>query len=174
MLCWWCCHTWEGKFLHLPFKYVERTKQMKTMGNFCSWSCMKAYNIDRNGDVKSGSINSLINKLHRDSTGTWVNIKKAPDRYILNSFGGTCSIEEFRNINGGGKPIINYPNQVFLIQNVIKSIDISFKNPTSEDLENKLKNINNAPTTNNNSLKLKRSKPLKRDLNNLELSMGIK
>jgi hypothetical protein len=158
----------------MPFKYIERTKQMKTLGNFCSWGCMKAYNFDKNGDIKSGAINSLINKLHSDSTGKWVNIKKAPDRYILESFGGTYSIEEFRNIKDGGRPIINYPNQIFLIQNVIKPSDISFKDPTSTELENKLKNINNAPASSNNSLKLKRTKPLKREINNLELSMGIK
>jgi len=174
MLCWWCCHPWDGRFLHLPFKYINKTKQLKTMGNFCSWGCMKAYNFDKNGDIKSGSINSLINKLHRDLTGKLVNIKKAPDRYVLESFGGTYSIEEFRNLKDGGRPIINYPNQIFLIQNVIKPVDISFKELTSTELENKLKTITNASSNNSNSLKLKRNKPLKRELNNLELSMGIK
>jgi len=173
-LCWWCSHPWDGEILHLPFKYCEKNKQYKTMGNFCSWNCMKAYNMEKFSYDKCGSINSLIIKMIKESTGKMItNIQKAPERYVLKSFGGEYSIEDYRKAHEIGFPIVNYPNQVYKIQNIIKPQRTTFSAPSSHELEGKLKNIENSGNI-NETLKLKRPKPLKRDLNNLEMSMGIK
>ena len=53
--CWWCCHSFEGTPLTVPHRYDDRRSKFYTAGNFCSWSCVKSYAIDKFGDVK-GSI----------------------------------------------------------------------------------------------------------------------
>ncbi len=173
-VCWWCCYPPDGDFLHLPYKYDEKNKQMLTMGNFCSWGCMKAYNFSVNTTVRIGVINSLINMFYRQHTGKLGKIEKAPDKYVLDIFGGTYSIEEFRKTSELGNPILNYPNQIYQIQNIIKPERITFKEPTTGDINSKMSSISKTPGKGNETLKLKRPTPLKRDLNNLELSMGIK
>lgn len=47
MWCWWCCHPFEGTALSMPHKHDERRNKFYTSGNFCSWSCMKTYTIDK-------------------------------------------------------------------------------------------------------------------------------
>ena len=172
-LCWWCCHSWEGEVLHLPFKYCTKLKQLKTMGNFCSWNCMKAFNMDKHTDAKMGAINSLILKSIKDSTGKMIlNLKKAPDRYTLRAFGGIYSIDEFRNTTDIGVQIVNYPDQIHRIHTVTETNRLTFRPSTTGEIENKLKNIERSNGS-NETLKLKRPTPLKREMNNLELSMGI-
>ena len=173
-VCWWCCHPPDNDFLHLPYKYVEKTKQLNTMGDFCSWGCMKAYNFSINNTNRIGVINSLISMSYKQHTGKMSKIEKAPDRNILDIFGGTYNIEEFRKTSELGNPVINYPNQTHQIQNIIKPERLTFKEPTSKELNTKMNSISKINGTGNETLKLKRPIPLKRDLNNLELSMGIK
>ena len=68
-VCWWCCHPSENDFLHLPIKVIPKTNQLKTMGNFCSWGCMKAYNMSVTNPNNVGSVNSLIHMSHKHHTG---------------------------------------------------------------------------------------------------------
>ena len=56
MWCWWCCHTFEGVPLSMPYKHDERRNKFYTSGNFCSWSCMKTYAIDKYGCNRGGLI----------------------------------------------------------------------------------------------------------------------
>ena len=165
-LCWWCCHPWDGDVLHMPYKIEPKTNNYLTMGQFCSWSCMKSFNMDKNGLHKGSTINGLITTLHKKMTGKFKLLKLAPSRYTLKSFGGKLSIEEFRNLNKDEKVEIRFPNQVQISQNIIKQSKITFEKPSEEELDKKMNNINN-------SLKLKRTKPLKRDVNNLETMMGL-
>jgi hypothetical protein len=171
-LCWWCCHPWDGEVLHLPYKIEPKTKLYLTMGQFCSWSCMRAYNMDTNGLHKGSSINSLIIVLHKKMTGNFKLIKQAPHRHALTTFGGTMSIEEFRNLDKNIKIEICYPNQVQRSHVVTQQAKLSFTEITENEATQKMNNINNTHLE-NETLKLKRSKPLKRDVNNLEKMMGI-
>ena len=173
-VCWWCCHSTDNEFLHLPFKVNPKTKQLKTMGNFCSWGCMKAYNMSVTTSANVGTVNSLIHLSHKHHTGKIGKIERAPDKYVLNIFGGSYSIEDFRNVSKTGQPIINYPSQLHQIQHILKPDRLTFKDPTSNELNTKMKNITQTNSKGNETLKLTRPTPLKRDLNNLELSMGIK
>ena len=144
MWCWWCCHTFESTPLSMPYKHDERRNKFYTSGNFCSWSCMKTYAIDKYGCNRGGLICGNMVMMRRklfDKIGT---IQKAPHRQKLDVFGGPMTIEEFPNI----------------------VIPVIFNN------QKKLKDIKSS-TGKNETLRLKREKPLKRNENNLESVLGL-
>jgi len=172
-LCWWCCHPWEGDVvLHMPYKLEPKTHMYLTMGQFCSWNCVSAYNKDRHSEHKTSTINSFIGVLHKKMTGKLKFPKPAPSRYALKAFGGTLTIEEFRNLNGENIPIVSFPGQIHKSQEVIPQNKITFSDPSANEIKTKLSSINNS-NTKTETLKLKRTKPLKRNVNNLETMMGL-
>ena len=170
MWCWWCCHDFEGPELHLPHKYDPLRKRFETMGCFCSWGCMKSYNLSHNR-TRSGIISANIVIMYKQMYGNVQSIRFAPNRYSLKEFGGTLSIEEFRKCtNEGIRVIVNMPDELHHIQDVMIKHDI--RAPSDLDLDRKFNEISKTSTT-NETLKIKRPKPLKRDANNLEKSLGI-
>lgn len=165
-LCWWCCHSFENEPLHLPYKYDDRRDKFYTMGHFCSFSCMKAFNLDNFPQHKSGIIGTnitlMIKKCNDNKTQF---IKTAPSKYSLKAFGGNLSIEEFRKNDKQIKTILPCKNIVFT--DVVTEVEITTSTSTTkENLTQKLNDINNAKQQ-NQPLKLKREKPLKRNQNNL-------
>ena len=56
MWCWWCCHDFDTTPLSMPVRHDERRNTFHTSGNFCSWSCMKSFAIDKHGLTKGGLI----------------------------------------------------------------------------------------------------------------------
>ena len=167
MWCWWCCHPFDGQALHLPHKYDDMRKRFETMGNFCSWGCMKTFNLDTN-KTRAGVIGGNIVLLHKAMYGHVKSIKCAPNRFALKEFGGTLSIEEFRDSTV--KVQVNMPNELYRIQDVIIRNEVKFSSLKEQD--DKFQEISRS-TSSNDTLKLKRQKPLKREENNLEKSMGI-
>ena len=168
MWCWWCCHEIPGEPLHLPYKYDEHRAKFSLMGNFCSWGCMKAFNFDKHGVNQGGIISCNIIMMRKKLYGVLGPIRSAPYRYLLKEFGGPMTIEEFRK----GSTVDTGPR--------VGSIDA----PVATESYNigprqvpvytstKLSEISNSVGT-NEPLRLKRSKPLKRDDNNLEKTLGI-
>lgn len=94
--CWWCCHKFNNPPLALPYKYDNLTETFYVTGIFCSFPCMKAYNIY---DTKC-SINTLrgtyISKMYMKMGGKFPLIA-APPRCCLKMFGGSMTINEFRD-----------------------------------------------------------------------------
>ena len=160
--CWWCCHTFEGTPLTVPHRYDDRRSKFYTAGNFCSWSCVKSYAIDKFGDVKGSIVCGNIVLMRRKMYNQIGHVKPAPNRFRLVEFGGDLTIEEFRKnlTRDEGQPQSVESSPV--IDNVIPIISNT----------KKMDEIKNA-TTNNNALKLKRNKPLKRNHNNLESALGL-
>ena len=160
MWCWWCCHPFNTEPLRFPYKYDSRTEKFSTSGNFCSWSCMKAYNLERPNNGKTTMNIMIMRKKLYNSFG---NIRPASPRCMLNVFGGHMTIEEFRANQtvdtGPTAPIKEEPHRSMVIKMKTDSID-------------KMSQITNS-SGKNEPLKLKRQKPLKRDANNLEMSLGI-
>ena len=96
--CWWCCHPFECSPCTLPYKYDSLRKRFYFIGVFCSWSCTKSYNFERNDHKKyerSGLITLLIQQLYGITKA--IAIKTAPPRQSLKMFGGYMNITEFRN-----------------------------------------------------------------------------
>jgi hypothetical protein len=93
-LCWWCCHKFDTVVRYAPTDYDEIKDRFIVTGMFCTWNCVKAYlsheNIYRTGQ-------SIFATFIRKMYGKDVSINAAPPRQTLKSFGGTLSIEEFRN-----------------------------------------------------------------------------
>ena len=171
MWCWWCCHPFEGDPLHLPHKYDDLRKRFETMGNFCSWECMKTFNMDHN-KTRCGIIAGNIVLLHKAMYGRVGFIKCAPSRFALKEFGGTLTIEEFREISKSktSRVIVNMPDELFKLQDVTIKKEVT--EPSRNITDEKFQEITHAVTT-GDTLKLKRTKPLKRDDNNLEKTLGI-
>jgi len=170
MWCWWCCHPFEGLELHLPYKYDSHRKKFDTMGCFCSWSCMKTYNMTYNR-VRASIISGNIVLMYKQMHDRIAPIKCAPNRYALKVFGGTLTIEEFRKLSESGPRVhVRMPDEVYHIQEVVAKYEV--KAPTEGNLDAKFQEVSRS-STNNETLKIKRQKPLKRDANNLEKTLGI-
>ena len=91
------------------------------------------------------------------------NVHTAPSRFSLKVFGGSMTIEEFRaNQTVDTGPITPINEEPY------KSMVIKM----NTDSADKMAQITHS-TGKNEPLKLKRSKPLKRDVNNLEMTLGI-
>ena len=89
-------------------------------------------------------------------------IRPAPNRFKLKEFGGDMTIEEFRANQTADKEEPKYVNS-----KDYKDVSIPVITNTK-----KMDEIKNA-SMNNNALKLKRAKPLKRNHNNLESALGL-
>jgi hypothetical protein len=172
--CWWCCHPFDGCPVHLPYKYDDRRNHFHTTGHFCSWNCAKAYALD-NHKVKGGIICEIITLMkkrsHPENKTTLTSI--APSRLALKVFGGTLTIEEFRHNHDTIK--VRLPNESHILQEVKQQQPTIIEHSHSEtgDLNNnKLKQISNSQGTNNEPLKLKRSKPTKKS-SQLENSLNM-
>jgi len=108
ILCFNCCHSFDGVPVPLPTIYDKKRKIYFCHGNFCSWQCSKAYNINEMPTAGQGNRNMNISLLSRQmwsnyksekSTGNTVYsipIDPAPRRSELKVFGGTKTIEEYR------------------------------------------------------------------------------
>lgn len=161
MWCWWCCHECEYEPLQLPHRYDQLRDKFEVSGYFCSWGCMKAYNIDRGNNAVRGMNITLMRK---KMFGKLEPIRAAPNRFSLKQFGGTMTIEEFRAGTQRDEP---FEKKQELRIEPVKSVVI--KNPENQE---KLAEIVNSTHT-NEPLRLKRNKPLKRQHNTLENSLGI-
>ena len=144
------------------------------MGQFCSWECMKAWNMDSK-NVHSPEINQFITLYKKRIFGIITPTRRAPSRYALELFGGSMSIEEFRR--GLTNKWISMPNINFhpLIINKYEQITKIDKRKQSVIIteESKIDDINNSEST-TDDLRLKRPIPLKKAKNNLETLMGLK
>jgi hypothetical protein len=172
MWCWWCCHAFEGEALHLPYKHDVLRNRFETMGAFCSWGCMKAFNLDRNGVNRGGIIGQNILMMRKQVCGVLTSIKCAPNRFALKEFGGEMTVEEFRAIGTGKDHVTVHMPDEFLRYQIVKRDKYEARGSTVKELDGKFQEIAWAPGT-NETLKLKRPQPLKRDANNLETSLGI-
>lgn len=150
----------------MPLKYIQRTSEFSLDGYFCSWSCMKTYNMDRNNLHVIGIINSNMLLMRKMLYNKFSNIKRAPPRNRLKMFGGDLTIDEFRS-GCDRDPIPIKSITESKVPSITKII------PIQRVSNEKLSEINNS-NARNEPLRLKREKPLKREQNNLEGLLGIK
>lgn len=138
-LCWNCCEKLTYNTCGLPIKLINNVYY--TIGDFCSPECACRYSLD-NFSNDYHEHYSLIN-LYNNIKDIDKKIEPADNKLLLKKFGGTKTIEEYRNkfINN----IIVYPY----------TIQIKINNNINENCINNLNNLNN--------LKLYRKKSKKKD-----------
>ena len=155
--CWWDTHYFNTPAIEMPESYFNG--RFNCIGKFCSWECMMAHNININ-DENISKRTSLIYMKYKKTYGVFKIIKPAASWKILTDFGGTVSIEDFRENLTTNSLEYNY-----IKPPMISRISYIEKIPIKKDDENDLKN---------DDLILKRSKPLKSSKYNLESIMGLK
>jgi hypothetical protein len=120
ILCWWCCHTFDTIPIPSVTKYDERRKRYHLRGLFCSWECSASFTLE-----KSKNLNWLY-RLFREWTGEKLNggkLKTAPSRYVLKSFGGHMSIDDYRKSSYENRKIfLSETNQMSYINQDILEI----------------------------------------------------
>ena len=161
--CWWCCHPFEGEELKLPYHYDYLRNKYVTEGRFCSWSCMKTYAIDKYGLNKGGIICGNIITMRKKMYNIIGSVRMEPKRYMLEMFGGPMTIEKFRENAVVDKGLSKPLETTEKVERVI---------PIISNTNNKMSEIRNASGS-NDTLKLKRNKPLKRDQNDLGAALGL-
>jgi hypothetical protein len=163
MWCWWCCHPFDSTPLNLPYRYDDMRSKFYTCGYFCSWSCMKKYAIDKYGITKGGIISGNIIMMRKKMYNKIGSVRLAPNRERLAVFGGDLSIEEFRSDNLVDTEI---PNPIQTDDFEDRVVPVTSSNVV------KMEEIKSADGK-NETLRLKREKPLKRNQNNLESALGL-
>lgn len=155
-VCWNCCHSIKDTCISQPLKYENGV--FTTTGNFCSYPCVSRYIIDGNEPTevifsKLSTLNLYVNIM----CGTkGVTISPAPPRLVLDIFGGTISIDEYRLRH------TNYLTTA-IIEPIVKYVDVSIK-------ELYIKNMNT--TENKKEFKLYR-KNKKTNTNDIYSSMNL-
>lgn len=166
--CWWCTYPIEGEIFKLPYK-MERSGKYHVMGNFCSWECMKTYNMHEN-KLRFGEIQSFISSMRLKRYGKIMSLGCAPNRYCLKKFGGNLGIEEFRSKCGANPPTIRMPETQNFLHEIVEKKSYTKKESV---LDSQRMNMIKGSSSNAESLKLKRPVPIKREVNNLESALGI-
>lgn len=154
--CWWCSHSFETVPVGLPNKYCLKEKKFFLYGCFCSFNCAHAYNLELK-DYKIWERYSLLNYMKKiifkdDNVKI---ITSAPPKEILELYGGTFTIEAYRNTS------ISIPKEYFhLLPPMIPMFSVIEEIPKFFYQDKKKKN-------DFGDLKLKRSKPIANVNNNL-------
>ena len=178
--CWYCCHPFDTQPLPMPTKHDDRRDVFHVTGNFCSWACMKAHNLRSASYTKSINANT-ITLFHKRCTGVMRGIRAAPPRMTLAVFGGSMSIEEFRAASGKPLEYTVLPPRMITHHQSVEETDTTYRQHppvahkprarAAPDLSSVVdfKNV----STKNETLRLKRPKPLQNTRNLLERTMGI-
>lgn len=176
--CWHCCHPIPGQPLPMPIGYDDRRKVFHVSGTFCSWPCMKAYNLGSSSYLKSVHANH-ITLFHWRCTGGLRGIRAAPPRQALRVFGGRMSIHEFREASKHDVDYCLLPPRMVLHEHVLQEQQASSRKSWQTATHKRpvpdlaqvvsFKDV----STKNETLRLKRSKPLQSNRNLLERTMGI-
>jgi len=167
--CWWCCHSFNDIPCALP-EYYKKEK-FYVNGCFCSFNCCASYNFSRNDDAmweRYSLLNLMYKKLYNKN---FVKINLAPPRETLKMFGGFLSIEEFKEFSIRNDKTFNIikPPLISIIPKIEENIYINkttknINQNTNESILNKTQN----------TLKLKRNKPITNPNSTLQSFMDFK
>ncbi len=164
--CWWCKNTFTTPKVSLPEQYYNDT--FYCIGNFCSYNCTKAYNVDLN-DNQIWKRESLLNLLYYLTYGYYKEILIAPSWLLLKEFGGFMNINDFRKsfeTNSIEYLLLHPP----LISRQMQIEESYKKSQTNLSTTSKIDKY----MFDSNNLILKRNKPIESSLLNLETTMGLK
>ena len=156
--CWWCKNSFTTCAIQLPDDYYNNN--FFCVGNFCSYNCALAYNIDLN-DSSSYKRTSLLNLLYYKTYSKYINIISAPHWITLDEYGGNLSIKDFRDnsINNTKEYLVLHPPIVSRQMQIEESYKQKLFKDNFSESENKYM--------------IKRNKPINNKQMNLEVTMGL-
>jgi len=100
--CTWCVHPFDTVPIGLPEKYCQKTGKYYVRECFCSFNCAHAYNLSLR-DEKIWERLALLMRIKREVyKNTELEnkpINYAPPLQMLTVFGGSKTLEQFRNNN---------------------------------------------------------------------------
>lgn len=164
--CWHCAHGFDTPPIGIPVHKPDGAPY-ELYGVFCSFGCMKTFNATRPCHERAVS-GQLIHEMLRDVYGVIDVVGKAPPKQMLTKFGGSMTIEEFRQssatktINIITPPLMAVKTFYEEIPTVSKTAAFqnskTFANTSAPLLPNQLKKVNvtAAEDENNDGLCLKR------------------
>jgi len=94
--CWWCTYPFDTVPCGIPFSYNSDITEYKVFGCFCGFNCAFGYLLSHIED-KKWEKTSLLHLLYKDIHGKYEPIDPAFPKEVLIDYGGTMTIEEFRN-----------------------------------------------------------------------------
>jgi hypothetical protein len=168
-LCWHCCHSIPYKVLYYPFAYDDRARKFKVGGQFCSWECIKGYARDTMSKVVSGVHQLNIRNYRKQMTGLMDHVVPAPPKMTLKSFGGHLGIDDFRKPIRHIDYVVNYAKLAKVIP--YQTLEYKFEEKHSKVVDKPLHIQQN--DVKNDSLKLRRPKPLTKGKSTLERALGL-
>jgi len=152
--------------IQLPEDYYNDT--FYCIGNFCSFNCMKSYNLDMN-DSSVYKRESLMNFLYYMTYSNYKDITPAPSWMALEEYGGTLTIEEFRK-----NSVVNSKEYLVLHPPLISrqmQIEESYKLAKLKEVP--IDKINKIYSEMESEYAIKRNKPVQTNQLNLETTMGL-
>ena len=174
LLCWHCCHPFSGVGTVLPVSWDSRRNAWKTVGTFCSWGCAKAFNSDNVHSHRNGERGMLLTLLKKHTTGRLEGIVPAPPRCCLLAFGGTMGIEEFRSKSASAVIVAQLPERMVPLEQVIHERKVQEKREAVAPGPDMEQNVNlTASTQKNETLRLKRPRPMPSSSDVLARTMGL-
>jgi len=166
--CFWTCEPFEGRPCVIPMSIIEGVWHV--YGNYCNPQCAMAALLAEPLDthVRWERI-ALLNMLYGPSF-THGRVYPAPDRAVLQRFGGPMTVEEYRDLCDRGRLRVDIHMPPLI--SILASMDtkpIDFYEST----------IGNGPSSSGGDgggggLKLKRSKPLREKEHTLDTLLGLK
>jgi hypothetical protein len=171
--CWWCCHQFNNPIIYCPVSYHLKKDIFKVKGVFCSYSCSYAYSL-KDASIKD---KSLIKFMYKTITSKrFDGIKPAPPKEVLKIFGGSKTIEEFRNC--GENPNIDMSINIYPLVYIPCQIETKeIVSLVNESLDN-VKRVKSAKIDikrEEKQLKKKeKKKPEQKEDGSLEALLGLK
>ena len=157
--CWWCTYNFDCLPTFIADKYHEG--KFYVYGCFCSFNCAGAYNLNLN-DSRVLERYSLLKQLYYYINKTKiitikdVEINVSGPRELLDKFGGTMKIDDYRK----NSKIMG--REYHKLMPPFIPINFCFEETTNSMKNNKMININNILTNSSirNDVLIKRNKPL--------------
>ena len=168
--CFWCCHSFAHRPVVLPIR--DTGEYLQVMGNFCSPECAVAYLFDMRQDSHTRWDQlALLYRVYGEACGG--KIHPAPHRTVLTLFGGSLSIQEYRQMIQSQKVRVDVhlPPMVSILATMdTKPIDFYDAGLTKNVNETVKERLQKAEEV----LRLRRTKPLKAWESTLDACINLK
>ena len=89
-------HSFNGPSFGIPISYNFDKNEFKLWGKFCSLECARAY-IDKENNSKRDKQLEMLALCGRKIYGRHTTIERAPSIFLLDTYGGPLSIDDFRS-----------------------------------------------------------------------------